>query len=393
MTNLTPYKTQHLFLLVGSNPLPNYVAIKLLAVENGQIYFIHTSDTDPIAQNLARSLGITNVRYIPVDDAEATDIFRKVAEAAKDKESIGLHYTGGTKAMSVHAYRAVQAVSSQAVFSYLNARNLTMLIEQEGIRSKKCPIGVTVKFSSIKDLLELHNRVLNPKKLPITEPFQIEFCKTLLNQVPHKDLRIWCNENIRTEKGIKDKKDLKKNPVALPLDNPAFTPVHSFWADCQTLNELADKWDKSVRDVAKFIGGEWLEHYTLWAIQQVQEEYDIQYAALDINTQGVEFQVDVVAIRGYQLFAFSCTTDDTKSLIKSKLLEIYRRARQMGGDEARVAMVCYAPQNDPRKNPLLIQHEVEEEWEEAKAKVRVFGEQHLPDLADHLQRWFTHSTE
>jgi hypothetical protein len=64
----------------------------------------------------------------------------------------------------------------------------------------------------------------------------------------------------------------------------------------------------------------------------------------------------------------------------------------MGGDEAHVAMVCYAPEHDPDKNPMSIQREAEKQWEGAKNKVRVFGEQHLPNLADHLRQWFTHST-
>jgi hypothetical protein len=55
-------------------------------------------------------------------------------------------------------------------------------------------------------------------------------------------------------------------------------------------------------------------------------------------------------------------------------------------------MVCYAPEHDPDKNPMSIQREAEKQWEGAKNKVRVFGEQHLPNLADHLRQWFTHST-
>ena len=53
-----------------------------------------------------------------------------------------------------------------------------------------------------------------------------------------------------------------------------------------------------------------------------------------------DFEFDVVAIRHYQLYAFACTLDRGRATCKSKLLEAVARARQLGGSEARVALVC-----------------------------------------------------
>lgn len=49
---LEPCKTDYLFLLVGTNPLPNYVAARLLARPKGKIYLLHSRTTGDIAQNL-----------------------------------------------------------------------------------------------------------------------------------------------------------------------------------------------------------------------------------------------------------------------------------------------------------------------------------------------------
>jgi hypothetical protein len=39
MSNIERYQTDHLFLLVGTNPLPNYVAAKVLWNGKGQVFF------------------------------------------------------------------------------------------------------------------------------------------------------------------------------------------------------------------------------------------------------------------------------------------------------------------------------------------------------------------
>ena len=84
-------------------------------------------------------------------------------------------------------------------------------------------------------------------------------------------------------------------------------------------------------------------------------------------------------MRGYQLFALSCTSSDDKGLCKSKLFEAYRRARQMGGDEARVALVCYSDKPDKIKQSFISQIN--------DSRVMVFGSKHIENLADELKIW------
>lgn len=39
------HQVKHLFLLVGENALPNYVAARLLLENNGTVYLVHTTKT------------------------------------------------------------------------------------------------------------------------------------------------------------------------------------------------------------------------------------------------------------------------------------------------------------------------------------------------------------
>lgn len=130
---------------------------------------------------------------------------------------------------------------------------------------------------------------------------------------------------------------------------------------------------------------------------------DLKVKVPDKKTGGTEFQFDVVAIRGYQLFAFSCTTEsgdhenDTERrgifnsrlesgpgrvLLKQKLFEAYVRARQMGGDEACVALVCAMEQGEADKLQEEMRRDISPE-----GRIRVFGRGCLAKLTGYIADW------
>lgn len=95
------------------------------------------------------------------------------------------------------------------------------------------------------------------------------------------------------------------------------------------------------------------------------------------------FELDVAAMIGYQLFAISCMAAVPKgrAAYKEHLLEAFVRARQLGGDEARVGLVCFYA------DAAQLEAELQETWLTQDA-IRVFGRSHLPDLDIHLRDWF-----
>jgi hypothetical protein len=139
------------------------------------------------------------------------------------------------------------------------------------------------------------------------------------------------------------------------------------------------------RYLCQWLDGMWLEQYVLAQIHQVADEADIHDAVMNLKTDkrrsDFDFEFDVAAMRGYQFFGISCTTSANKGLVKSKLFEAYIRARQLGGDEARVGLVC--GYEDARR----FESEVVQEWL-AHDKIKIFGPHELPTLSDHLVEWF-----
>jgi hypothetical protein len=100
----------------------------------------------------------------------------------------------------------------------------------------------------------------------------------------------------------------------------------------------------------------------------------------DDSTAVPYFELDVVAMRGYQLFGCSCSIDSRKNILKNKLFEAFVRARQIGGDEARVGLVCHYP------DPEALQEELYRDFDTGR-QIRVFGSRDLRNLPDAFAHW------
>jgi hypothetical protein len=139
-------------------------------------------------------------------------------------------------------------------------------------------------------------------------------------------------------------------------------------------------------DLRTWLEGTWLEDWVLTCVgdlgcQQRSRGLEGYLPASQSSDEKHNFEVDVVTLRGYQLFAFSCTVTTERKVAKLKFLEGYTRARQLGGEEARAALV--APIDDPDK----MEREIRHEWEGAR-RVRVFGRKHLIQLKEEIDSWF-----
>jgi hypothetical protein len=451
MSEIRDYQVDHLLLLVGSNPVPNAVAGKLLTSPGGTISLIHSADGLDLAQRLKSwfldaGYSDTNIGFTQVEESNATLVYERVHEVLEQRENdfsnakkariarVGLNYTGGTKVMSVHAYRALEnwakSRDREAFFSYLDARTLQMRFDRApGRDAISFSVGQEVDIG-IGDLLELHDWKL--EKNPTSEPVLPQSAATLLAVHSNPtDAKIWTdwrqNELFRnarrrevipppiwvyqSEEELQEKlerpasndrwksnTDLRKLAISWP-NLPALRETMSNelgQGDAEYLNLTAAKGKrcKDEVDFCKWLSGTWLESAMLTALQNCPQELHLKECRMDLqpkvprNGAGkTGFQFDVVAIRGYQLFAFSCTTESAeesggRGLLKQKLFEAYVRARQMGGDEACVALVCCMRQEEADKLEDEMRRDISPE-----GRIRVFGREHLEKLTENIADW------
>lgn len=459
MSELSEYKVDHLLLLVGSNPLPDAVAGKLLAAPGGKITLIYSKDSFPLAERLGKWFQNVDISLKEVKESDAVSVEEKVSEAIEQYERdhartnptrparVGLNYTGGTKVMAVHAYRTLEQWASQhkrkAVFSYLDARTLQMRFEQVD-DWPAIPVSLAVEID-IRDLLTLHGWELR-KGSPVEAPVLPKSAAALLAiHGSETDAEIWTDwlyeslfrsarkpdpidppfwvfqagnelegqlevRQAKFESKWKNNTDLRKLAISWPPDLPAFREAMSneLGQHDSYLNLAAarGKGCKDEQDFCKWLSGTWLESAVLAALQDCPEELHLKACSMDLKvkvpdkkvegtetptagkkTGGTEFQFDVVAMRGYQLFAFSCTTESARKrggreLVKQKLFEAYVRTRQMGGDEACVALVCPMGQEEADKLQEEMRRDISPE-----GRIRVFGRECLANLTGYIADW------
>lgn len=418
-----PHRVDALFLLVGGNPLPNAVAGYVLARPGATLVLVHTRETRAVTARLStwftRKLGdAITLTPVEVSDADAHGIYARLSDVAAElprTARVGLHYTGGTKAMSVHAYRAVKDGHADARCSYLDARTLTLRFDplEASLPGSQSSVYVGRRPQLLlEDLVRLHGWTF-PKDLEPTEqprlPRTVQALAALTQaDHPQEDpLRPWRQWNGATWyqqwhkskneanawKTGRDSESLLATTVPLPK-RTALTGVaealrdelgDAVTGDTFEMGAAADSAGFDTADAfCQWLHGSWLESLVLLRLRQIAGAIGLHDLRMGFHLHptsraAVLFEFDVVAIRGYQVFAFSCSTSDDKKELKHKLFELYVRARQFGGAEARMGLVCMYD------DPKALEREVRRDL--GSDRVRVFGKRALGDLGAHLGRW------
>ena len=395
----------HLFLLVGENPLPNAVSVMTLLKPGGKVYLVHTAFTFQQAQRLQRFIiaetTAQEVIFVNLgrEQAEAFVIYGAILSQAKALSGmVGMNYTGGTKAMAVHAYRILAELYPKGVFSYLDSHTMEMVIDQVAARSQRFNVRPCL---SLTQLLGLHGlewrQDAPPLRVPLRADAATDLAHLYVDLELQKQWRRWCQGVLRRFAHNrfyrwKDNEQLAQLP---PLSLSALPDVlkqflqTAFGASSVSLdlNGALSQGFTGIDQFCSWLDGVWLEHYTLAQIQQLVKNYPIHESALSLHiahTPGMRgdwdrFEFDVAFVVYYQLFALSCSTAQSRSLCKQKLIEAHTRTRQLGGAEARVGLVCVRDDTASLRSEL----------EEAKRlrNVAVFGRHDLVDLAQKIGNW------
>jgi len=276
-----------------------------------------------VAQRLAAQFPEHRPQLIAVNPLDVTALREEVERYLKrtSSGSIGLNYTGGTKVMAVHSYQAVEHLCKgqrrEVVFSYLDADTLELTIEPQAGRPAFRRKVVQAVELSIPQLFDLHDiRLLGQ---PQTEPLLPDLTHALAQM--HYDptgIQAWQSSRIvlqacdgRLWREVKAEllnvgatADVVENlQHALGLSEPE--PVNLRAAARQAGL-------KSPRELSLWLDGVWLEDWGLACIKALG--YRHRGRSLTGLTPS-RFEIDVAVMRGYQLFALSCsvTTDRTKA--------------------------------------------------------------------------------
>lgn len=437
-----PHQVDHLLLLVGSNPLPNAVAGSLMTKPGGTISLIFSAQSSGVARRLQQWLGGRGFQVnLPreVGESDRVSILERVQTVLGSNlgDRVGLNYTGGTKAMSVHAYRGVEHWARdqggrEVIFSYLDARQLNMVVEPADPhdRSQQPPIytggAVTI---SLREMVDLHG--WDSGRMDLGKPLFPGVAKEIRVAVAREDTRpawyAWRKDVFRAlasrdpelpKPRWKDVTALRNLMVPYPMDSGLTELKRAMEAEFAPgisgfhLGQTAARMKPDPTDFCDWLDAEWLDSAVYHALQACRTACDLHWVAQNVkpHVPGAEdFDLDVAALRGYQLFAFSCTTSSAggrdRNQTKHRLFEVIIRARQIGGDEACIALVCAADPEQVASLETEVRHAFSVQagggappaaagpaGRQAHERIKVFGIEDWVDLEGNLQRWIEHQS-
>lgn len=379
-----------LVLLIGTNPLPNYVVAKHLLSKNGvidTIWLVYSADREGIqsgtkdfADNLkaviSKEHSQINFEECSLSDVGNAQTIRneikdKLLNHLKNGSNIHLNYTGGTKVMSVHVYNSLQEAEGlgNKIFSYLDARNFNLRYDSGEI-SDDLREEVSV---SLDKLIELHGYQKKTQTESYAWKDSLQKLSEFINNNNLKDFLAWKNGVIRklyydeNGKFIESVQQARENLSKYtdlfnnhPFKEKALSLLKTFRNDFSILDRSEQSlWvpDNSVTarqyksrvepSVRNFLDGKWLENHVHRVLKEkINKEFKDKVIPIENNwvlirkgDNNKDFEIDVIIINGYQVCGISCTTDEREPLCKGKGFEVVHRVNQIGGEEAKAVLV------------------------------------------------------
>lgn len=377
-----------LIMTVGTNALPVWVAwhhLKdKLEPSINKVRFIHTNDTEPQKDLLEEhcnpaSFG-KHIKTSPGNPGKVRqDIRQKILNGLDENTThLHVHYTGGTQVMGVETVSAIEERVKE------NA-NLTLDTSYLNARSGKEPC-LTSRHRNIKpDTRDGIAVALN--RIALLNSFTL---------APFDDIRTDSNGDKYNNEYYR-----RGNWIKEYLDVPAILTEDQETKGKRVLDGMRGR-DSWRRGAIRGLNGTNFEYAAYVALKQTLKDitqtnasrsnyqvyHKVYVKRTNADVRDPAFELDVVAILGYQIVVISCTLDDgtlddepnIRKIIKQKGMEAIIRARQLGGDEAQAIVLCKAHPNDAQ----LLQEELHDEVGSAGKPLRIWG----TDMWHNLQQKF-----
>ena len=339
-----------LMLTVGTNPLPVWVALHHLKDSLPHpihVRLVHTKETKPERDRLLKySRDVSAIDTVETVSGNPStvrnDITRNLIHNLPDHTTcIHVHYTGGTKVMCVETVAAAENIKvslpSQSMdieTSYLDPRadaGATLIDRNGNILVSDTRKGVEPWLQRIAEL--------NGFELgPFPYEYRDESGNNHTRNCP-------APETLSEEQLAKGRAALRSGYFTNPelLEYGAYATFQHTLADIS--RQCSDR-----------------SNYRLF--------HKVYVRRSNISDASVKpFELDVVAVLGYQIVVVSCTLAYEHARVKQKGMEAILRMRQLGGVEARAIVLCGASQAAQK----LIQAELKEETGHSRLSLEIWG--------------------
>jgi len=413
-------RCDHLILIVDDAPLLNAISAKLLLKPGGRITLIYSEDSMLPAKRLRHWLhqNLTGAIVEPVQyelcilEHTPASIYSRLDNALTQGTGkiICLNYSNdGNRSVACHAYRAVERWAKihkydvKSIFSYLDMRNHCLFFDPP--YEEQIYIGDKLTLS-LEDILYLRGIALveagsSPHLfLPKTaRAIAADYSKHRRVGLSVSAYQRWKEKELYPKCYIdkaglwRRQSDLRKIRLAWPEDKAIAAALQEETGqhgqaelDIEAAQHAAGFGDPI--DFCRWLDTFWLESCVIQALQSLPDSSRphqvIQGAKVGLN--GNDVPLDLVAVRGYQLFSFSFngavgTDAQTQGALKLNLLEHCLRTWQIGGWLACAALVCVNEDSAGLQDAAYKQID-------PYGSARVFGLRDLEELPAAIGYWF-----
>ncbi len=411
-----------LILIIGTNPLPNFIVAKFYIYQIRKLILIYSEEnnvqagTGDYTNSIQEVLPLNNVELelISLEDISSANRIREDLQKKLNinpYDLIHLNYTGGTKSMVVHIYNFIKKKNPRAFFSYLDARKYKIVYDNGDYYPKNGDLRDII-ILTMDDLLKLHLYKRNEKTKKSPNSTVLDKLDALIKKDKISQFIRWI-ESIdplykREEKLLERKTRFIENSnhpcVEEAINNfenmsDLVLDILNSFPEKKRLNKQNDKnlwipediisnkeFKERIKETFEFLDGKWLEYYIYNKILSIKtssnEKISIGQSIEAYNKKSKKFELDLYIIKGYQLLGISVTTIiNNVGLCKHKGFEIIHRIKQIGGDEGISILITGLSKNDIRS----LNDDLEYATGSAHGLVFAFGIEDWKDISKKIE--------
>lgn len=342
-------KSDYLFLILGTNPMPNLIAISNRVKENGKVFFIVTDSKNSsfssktIGESIKKILKNKKINIIKellsVDKNDEENIRNILEEKYNIADGIiELNYTGGTKNMSSSAYKffkeKMRKNEKKIILSYFDNTSGNFIMESN-IKGDKITY---VEESFDKNLFNL---MFTIKDIATIHKLNIKSSKEGLNK--YNEYAEQYGRNFEKLSLDEKKKWIEElNLCCRKKDKNLYLDFVEKYVS-KDLKEVLS--NEEVKKISRYLLGDAFEEYFNNMLISYKEENIIDEYMWSTKTKSStevknDTELDFLVRKGKDITLLSVTLCEEKEETKLKLYEAISRSKEISGDQCRTIFVC-----------------------------------------------------
>lgn len=303
--------------LIGGQSFPNYYVAQKFKVD--KILNLYSKDSENSLNNLKEAIKKNSLcdqfEELECNAFSIPDVREKCETMVRKNPGckFTLNYTGGTKQMSIGAYKHFEDIAEKLV--YVDSQYHYFLITSEdGTQSmEKLDVSIDVDTYlilsgfSVKSIIDDKSFILKRK----------DITKALMQLL----------RETRDKKGFDGVMKLKNNfssNVGSKIINNWKNEKEKYFLNCN-----------DEKSYFSFGSGGWFEEWTYLKLLEEKNKYD----NIEINLKSLENEFDVFAIQGGILHLYECKT--SFNIENNDILKLYANSKRYGGKYGNGFLVCF----------------------------------------------------